>query len=152
MLFTSGIRYAVRIFSMIVELNAHDKRRERRVPAANLTAQIKVKKGLFSDWVDLNVLDFNLLGLALALPSEPELGNKLSLKLALKMDMGDLKLNQIEAKIVNKMKIAGDDSMWRVGVVFSNSSKNSGDNLAQLTRIKDMLERNEAIKQRLVAS
>lgn len=136
---------------MIVELNSHEKRRERRVPAANLSAQVKVKKGLFSDWASYDVLDFNLLGLALALPSEPELGTRINLKLVLGMDMGELKLNQIEAKVVNKMRVAGDDSYWRVGLVFSNSSKNSGDNLTQLNRIKDMLERNEAIKQRLAA-
>lgn len=136
---------------MIVELKPQEKRRERRVPAANLSAQIKVKKGLFSDWVDLNVLDFNLLGLALALPSEPELGSKISMRLILDMDMGDIKLNQIEGKVVNKMKLGDSDNLWRVGLVFSNSSKTSGDNLSQLTRIKDMLERNEAIKQRIAA-
>ena len=136
---------------MLVELNPQEKRRERRVPAANLKAQIKIKKGLFSNWLDLNVLDFNHLGLALELPSEPELGSKLSLRLLLNMDMGELKLNQIDAKIVNKMRVKGSESSWRVGLVFSNQSKHSGDNLSQLTRIKDMLERNEAIKQRLAA-
>lgn len=136
---------------MIVELHPKENRRNRRAPAAELVAQIKTKQGLFSSWLDLDVLDFNLLGLALAVPSEPELGSKLSLRLVLNMDMGELKVNQIEAKIVNKVRMDNDDTSWRVGLVFSNQSKQSGDNLSQLTRIRDMLERNNAIKQRLKA-
>ena len=136
---------------MIVALHPIEKRRERRVPAANLTAQMHGKQGLFSNRPTLEVLDFNLLGLSLALPSEPELGSKLSLSLILNMDMGELKINQLDAKIVNKVKLERDDSSWRVGLVFSKQSKQSGDNFSQLTRIKVMLEKNDAIRQRLKA-
>ncbi len=136
---------------MIVALHPIEKRRERRVPAANLTAQMHSKQGLFSNRPILEVLDFNLLGLSLALPSEPELGSKLSLSLILNMDMGELKINQLDAKIVNKVKLERDDSSWRVGLVFLKQSKQSGDNFSQLTRIKVMLEKNDAIRQRLKA-
>ena len=136
---------------MITQLHPVDKRRERRLPAANFCAQIKVKQGLFSSWIDMNVLDFNLLGMSLALPSEPELGSKLSLRLVLNVDMGKFKVNQIEAKIVNKVMMDRENSTWRVGLVFSTQSKQSGDTLNQMGRIKEMLERNEAISQRLQA-
>ena len=60
-----------------------EKRAYRRLPAANVKAQLKSKQGLFSKLLELDVIDFNLSGVALKLPSEPELGSRLNLKLIL---------------------------------------------------------------------
>lgn len=136
---------------MITELHPNENRRDRRVPAVNLIAQLKTKQGLFSSWVDFEVVDFNLLGMAMAMPSEPELGSKVTLRLLLNMDMGEFKVNQIEAKIVNKVMMDNSDGTWRVGLVFSNQSKQNGNTDAQMVRINEMLERNNAITQRLRA-
>jgi hypothetical protein len=125
-----------------------ENRKQRRLPAATLKAQLKSKQGLFSTWLDLEVIDFNLLGLALKLPSEPELGTKLSLRLNLEMDTGEIKVNQLEIKIVNKVNTMSD-GVWRVGVIFTGQSKQSPETIKQLERIKQILEKNAAVVERM---
>ena len=132
---------------MIHQLHPKDRRHHRRLPAANLKAQLKTKQGLFSTWSDLQVADFSLFGIALILPSEPELGNKITLRLILEMDMGDIKINHIETKIVNK--VIRKDGNWRVGLIFSSQSKQTDETKKQLRRFQEMLEKNEAIVGRL---
>lgn len=133
---------------MISLFPAQDSRVQRRLPAANLKAQIKSKQGLFSTWLDFEVIDFNLSGIALKLPSEPELGSKLSLRLILEMDTGEIKINQLETKIVNKVNTIGD-GVWRVGVIFSAQTKHSTETMKQLEKVKLILERNAAIVNRI---
>lgn len=132
---------------MLHQLHPKERRKNRRLPAANLTAQLKTKQGLFTTWTDLEVSDFSLFGVALVLPSEPELGRKITLKLLLTMDMGDIGINQIEAKIVNKL--VREDGNWRVGLIFSSQSKQSEETKTQLKRFQEILEKNEAIVGRL---
>jgi len=132
---------------MIHQLHPQEKRLQRRLPAANLKAQLKTKQGLFSSWSDLQVSDFSLFGIALVLPSEPELGNKITLRLVLEMDMGDIKINHIETKIVNK--VIRKDGNWRVGLIFSNQSKQTDETKKQLRRFQEILEKNEALVGRL---
>ena len=132
---------------MLHQLHPKERRQQRRLPAAKLKAQLKTKQGLFSSWSDLQVSDFSLFGIALVLPSEPELGNKITLRLILEMDMGDIKINQIESKIVNK--VIRKDGNWRVGLIFSNQSKQTNDTKKQLKRFQEMLEKNEALIERL---
>jgi hypothetical protein len=126
-----------------------EKRQYRRLPALSLTAEIKSKKGLFSTWETVRGVDFNLFGVALILTEEPELSTKTQLKLTLSMDMAEIKLNPIDAKIVNKIMIDSSKGEWRVGFLFTNQSKHSAETKKQLTRINEYLERNNALKERL---
>ncbi len=126
-----------------------EKRQHRRLPALSLTAEMKTKKGLFTQWQSANALDFNLHGIALVLPAEPELGTKTSLKLTLSMDMTEIKVNSIDVKIVNKVMIDSKKGEWRVGFLFINQSKHSEDTTKQLNRINDYLQRNNALKEKL---
>jgi len=137
---------------MVTELHPTEKRKHRRLPATELKAQLKTKQGLFSNWIDLKVADFNLHGMALLLPTEPELGKKITLRLILDMDMGEIKANNLEAKIVNKVMDIGEgdkERYWRVGLIFTGQSRQSEETLKQLKRIKQLLQKNEAIKDRL---
>jgi hypothetical protein len=134
---------------MVTTLFPNDKRKQRRLPAAELLVEIKSKQGLFSSWAGFTAADFNEFGLTIALQSEPELGSKTTLRLTLNMDMGDIRVNQIEAKIVNKVLINDGSGNWRVGLIFSSPSKQSADTVVQLQRIKHILEKNKAIQQRL---
>jgi len=133
---------------MVSLFQAQEKRLQRRLPAANLKAQIKSKQGLFSSWLDLDVIDFNLSGMALKIPSEPELGTKLTLRLILEMDVGIIKVHNLEAKIVNKVNTLGD-GIWRIGLIFSSQTKQSQDIMKQLERIKQLLEKNSALTARI---
>jgi hypothetical protein len=136
---------------MMSLLSTQEKRKQRRLPAANVKAHLKSKQGLFSTWLELDVVDFNLSGISLKLPSEPELGSKLSLRLLLEMDTGDIKVNQLEAKVVNKVNTIGD-GIWRVGLIFTSQTKQSQDTMKQLGRIKLIIERNTAIIERMKRS
>ena len=133
---------------MVSLVQFQEKRSQRRLPSANLKAQVKSKQGLFSNWLDLDVVDFNLSGMALKLPTEPELGSKLNFRLILEMDMGDIKVKNIEAKIVNKVN-AINDGVWRVGLIFTSQTKQSNETKQQLERIIQILERSAAIKERM---
>lgn len=126
-----------------------EKRQYRRLPALTLNADIKTKKGLFTSWETVRALDFNLHGVALVLSQEPELGLKTSLKLTLTMDMAEIKLNPIDAKIVNKVMLDSSKGEWRAGFLFTNQSKHSEETKKQLARINEYLERNNALKERL---
>ncbi|MFV1872446.1 MAG: hypothetical protein ACMZ64_03830 [Oleiphilus sp.] len=134
---------------MLVYPKESEKRQHRRLPAISLSADIKLKKGLFTRWLNTKGLDFNIYGIALVLPHEPELGTKMSMKLALTMDMVEVKVDQLEAKVVNKMMINADKGEWRVGFIFSGQSKLSSETKKQLARINDYLERNNTLKGKL---
>lgn len=134
---------------MLTYPNEKDKRHHRRLPALSLTADIKIKKGIFTRWHSAQALDFNIYGVALILPSEPNLGTKTQLKLSLSMDMTDVKVGQIEAKVVNKVMVDSKKGEWRVGYIFSNQSKHSQETRKQLDRVNDYLERNNILKDKL---
>ena len=134
---------------MIAYPKERDKRQHRRLPAISLTADVKVKRGLFSRWEVAPALDFNIYGVALILNDEPTLGTKLLLKLSLKMDMTEVNTSQIEAKVVNKVMIDSKKGHWRVGFIFSNQSKHTEDTSKQLKRINEYLERNNNLKEKL---
>jgi hypothetical protein len=135
--------------SMLAYPQEKDKRQHRRLPALSLTADIKVKKGLFTNWYSATALDFNIYGVAVILPNEPVLGSKTQLKLSLSMDMTDVNVGQIEAKVVNKVMVDSKKGEWRAGFIFSNQSKHSQETSKQLNRIKEYLERNEVLKDKL---
>tara|TARA_R110002167_G_scaffold346700_4_gene557445 strand:+ start:627 stop:1043 length:417 start_codon:yes stop_codon:yes gene_type:complete len=126
-----------------------EKRQYRRLPAISLSADLKVKKGLFTHWLSANALDFNIYGVALVLPNEPILGTKTKLKLSLTMDMAEVKVSQIEAKVVNKMMLDSKKGEWRAGFIFANQSKHSEETTKQLKRISNYLERNNLLKEKL---
>jgi hypothetical protein len=136
-------------YSMLAYPHEKDKRQHRRLPAISLTADIKVKKGLFTSWYSAIALDFNTYGVAVVLPNEPVLGSKTQLKLSLSMDMTDVKVGQIEVKVVNKVMVDSKKGEWRAGFIFSNQSKHSQETSKQLNRIKEYLERNEVLKDKL---
>tara|TARA_B100001063_G_C16563246_1_gene452092 strand:- start:233 stop:649 length:417 start_codon:yes stop_codon:yes gene_type:complete len=126
-----------------------EKRQHRRLPAISLSAEIKIKKGLFTKWQTVRALDFNIYGVALIIPHEPELGSKTLIKLSLEMDMAEVKVNQLEAKVVNKVMLDSKTGEWRAGLIFSNQSKHTPETSKQLSRINDYLERNNLLKSKI---
>ena len=117
-----------------------EKRQYRRLPAISLSADLKIKKGLFTHWYSTSALDFNIYGVALVVPNEPTLGTKTKLKLSLTMDMAEVKVSQVED---------AKKGEWRAGFIFSNQSKHSEETTKQLKRINDYLERNALLKEKL---
>lgn len=137
------------VIKMLVYSNETEKRQHRRLPALSLSAEIKIKKGLFTRWHSAKGLDFNIYGVAIILPEEPELGTKTQIKLTLTMDMVEVKVNQLEAKVVNKVMVDSKTQEWRAGLIFSGQSKLTEETKKQLSRINEYLERNQVLKNRL---
>ena len=127
----------------------NENRQHRRLPAISLSADIKIKKGLFTKWQTVSALDFNIYGVALVVPNEPELGSKMFIKLLLEMDMAEVKVDQLEAKVVNKVMLDSKTGEWRAGFIFSGQSKHTLETTKQLSRINEYLERNNLLKSKL---
>tara|TARA_R110002074_G_scaffold5503_1_gene27093 strand:- start:1811 stop:2227 length:417 start_codon:yes stop_codon:yes gene_type:complete len=134
---------------MLVYPKESEKRQHRRLPAISLSADIKIKKGLFTKWHKVRALDFNIYGVALILPNEPELGSKTLIKLSLEMDMAEVNVNQLEAKVVNKVMIDSSTGEWRAGFIFSGQSKHTAETRKQLQRINEYFERNNLLKSKI---
>lgn len=133
---------------MASNASASERRRYRRFPAASLTAQVKTKRGLFNKWEDVEVSDFSVSGISLMFDDQPTLDQQLTLRLNLKMDMGEIKVEKIDA--LPKNKITHKDR-WRLGLEFCDD-KNGGKNnelKKQLERIKQILEKHDAVNERL---
>lgn len=129
--------------------DVQERRRYRRYPAAELKAQVKAKKGLFGkDWLEVEVSDFSEQGIALMMDEQPVLDQALTLKLRLEMDMGDIKIDKIQAQPKNKVTTGG---RWRLGLEFitDKSETKQEDVQKQLARIKSILEKNSALNERL---
>lgn len=125
--------------------DARERRKFRRYPAANLKAQIRQKKGLFSEkWLDASVVDCSEQGVALILKEEPENDQFLVVKLVLEMDMGNISIDRIDAKVRNKVKT---DAGWRSGLEFSDDAiRDCGEKLERITR---MLGKSTSVNKRL---
>lgn len=133
---------------MTNQTTASERRRSRRFPAAELKAQYKVKRGLLTNWVDVDVQDFSEHGIALILEEQPTLKQSFTLKLKLKMDMGEISIDRIEASPKNKMT---QKDRWRLGLEFleeKSAEKNSAMK-KQLRRIQQILEKHEVVNDRL---
>lgn len=128
---------------------ADERRKCRRHPAIELNAEIKVKKGLFGEWVSVKACDYNKRGMSIetGLALQPE--QAITLKVILKMDTGDIKVEKIEGFIKNCIKAKPHP---RYGVEFNYSANRhmkSLDTKSQLGRIEGIMERSESLRQKI---
>lgn len=131
---------------MTMQPEAQDRRRARRFPAAELKAQMKVKKGLFSEWIDIGTQDYNKLGLAIETDRELEVGQNVTLSITLLVDMGEITIDKIEGAVRN---IASNGFHKRYGIEFIFDGKKASDYQTQLDRIESMLERSTRLQERM---
>ncbi len=124
-----------------------ERRRYRRFPSANLKAQVKVKKGLFSEWQDVDVSDFNDHGMAILVPRKSKYPTRLTFRLMLEMDMGVIKIDRLEADCVNKLEKL---DRHRIGLQFDGATLEKSKHLrSQLSRIQRILEKSTTVKTKL---
>lgn len=132
---------------MAAAASTPERRRYRRFPSANLKAQVKVKKGLFNEWQDVDVSDFNDHGMAILVPRKSKYPSRLTFRLMLEMDMGVIKIDRLEAECVNKHEQL---DRHRIGLQFDAASLDKSKDLrAQLARIQRILEKSTTVKSRL---
>ncbi|WP_158227233.1 PilZ domain-containing protein [Mangrovitalea sediminis] len=129
---------------------AHERRRFRRFPAAELSVQVKTRRGLFGKWETVNPEDFTRTGLAFeSTGMELEKGDVVEVRATLLLDMGDLKVDRLVAVVRNLHR---HGIARRYGLEFDYSASRHMKALttqAQLGRIEGILDRSEKLRRRL---
>lgn len=122
-----------------------ERRKFRRYPAAVLKAQVRQKKGIFSEkWLDSSVVDCSEQGVALILNDEPDIDQSMAIKLILEMDMGNITIDRIDASVRNKVKT---ETGWRSGLEFSDIAiRDCGEKLERIARL---LDKSASVNERL---
>lgn len=129
---------------------AHERRRLRRFPAAELSAQIKARRGLFGSWETVNADDFTRTGISFeSVNLTLEKGDVVEVRLTLLLDMGEIKVDRLIAVVRNQHRHGVG---WRYGLEFDYSASRHMKSLttqAQLGRIEGILDRSEKLRRRL---
>ncbi|MCP5162345.1 MAG: PilZ domain-containing protein [Hahellaceae bacterium] len=128
---------------------SQERRRGRRYPAAKLHARLRVKKGLFGDWVDVTPRDYNRLGIAIDTDQPLSADQSIMLQITLSVDMGDIVIDKVEGMIRNAQP---KGSCTRYGVEFdfdASRHMRSEDTQKQLAKIEEILVRSESLTQRM---
>ncbi|UZE95984.1 PilZ domain-containing protein [Alkalimarinus alittae] len=126
-----------------------ERRRFRRHPALKLKAEVKIKKGLFGQWVDVEPRDYSKRGMAIETEYAFEPEQPITLNITLEMEIGDIQITKIEGIIKNKLK---DTPTPRYGVEFdytANRHMKTTETQSQLGRIEGILERSENLRLRI---
>ncbi len=127
----------------------NEHRRCRRHPTVELKTEIKIKKGLFSEWVSVEPCDFNKRGIAIETEHAFQPEDSILLKVTLAMAMGDICVDKIEGIIKNRVDSGPHP---RYGVEFDYSASRhmkSIDTQSKLGRIEGILERSENLRLRM---
>lgn len=122
-----------------------ERRRRERLPFIQMDARVKVRKGLFSNnWLEVQVMDFSKLGMAIVSDQEFKEGDKLQFSLRLNTEVGDITVEQAEA-LVRNSRVADNGTIY--GLEFADSQKASvGDSIG---RIESVLTRFKAVTDRI---
>ncbi len=128
-----------------------ERRRRKRLPWLSMEALVKVKKHMLaSEWVSVEVLDYNSLGMGIR--PGPELARSLqkqgTIQLSLRLDteVGEITADRVSAKIRH---IADEAGVTFVGVEFEQDGKASVKE--SLERIESILNRHQQLSQRIAA-
>lgn len=132
---------------------AHERRRLRRFPAADLTAELRLKRTLIGGWTAAEPHDFTRTGMAVeAKDLTLEQGDLVEVRLRLALDIGELKVDKLIA-VVRNIHPAGDQP--RFGLEFDFQASRQMKSLttqAQLGRIEGILDRSEKLRRRIAPS
>ncbi|WP_148861493.1 PilZ domain-containing protein [Marinobacter fonticola] len=130
-----------------------ERRRFRRLPAAELRVAWRPRKGLFGSYSATESHDFTREGLSIIERSDCfEIGDRLELRLELWMEASTLSLERIQGEIVNRQTLPDAGSLSRFGIAFNFTGSRlmrSQQTRAQLGRIEGILERSEKLRLRL---
>jgi hypothetical protein len=127
-----------------------ERRRFRRLPAAELHVKWRPRKGLFGSFQPTNGYDFTRDGLSIIAPEGTfSTGDRVELRLELRMEAGSMNVDRLLAQVVNQRS---HDGPVLYGLAFdyaASRSMRSAEKRAQLGRIEGILERGEKLKLRL---
>lgn len=130
-----------------------ERRRFRRLPAAELHAAWRLRKALFGGYTPTRSHDFTREGLSITEKADTfKIGDRVELKLQLTMKASRISLERLIAEVVNERTLEGDASLTRFGLAFDFTGSRlmrSQQTRAQLGRIEGILERSEKLRLRL---
>lgn len=134
------------------ETQRMERRRLRRMPAANLALAWRPRKGLFNRYQPGEGRDFSRHGLSLVTAGNTRLreGDSLELQAELSMEAGSLNLDRLIATVRNIRDDAGGQQVLGLEFDFRASRTMKAEHtLVQLERIEGILERSEKLRQRI---
>ncbi|MDC0661346.1 hypothetical protein [Marinobacter sp. SS21] len=129
-----------------------DRRKLRRMPAANLALEWRPRKGLFGRFRPAAGFDFTRQGLSMVVNGQYLLkeGDAVELRAQLSMEAGVLDLDKLIAKVCNLRHSGQDQQIAGLQFDFTASRAMKSDQVkAQLGRIEGILERSEKLRLRI---
>lgn len=128
-----------------------ERRRRKRLPWLSMQAHVRVKKNMLaSEWVSVEVVDYNSLGMGIR--PDQELAQSLqkqgTIQLSIRLDteVGEITADRVSAKIRHVAEEAGGTF---VGIEFEQDAKASVKE--SLERIESILNRHQQLSQRIAA-
>lgn len=123
----------------------NERRRRQRLPRLQLEARIRVRKGLLSnEWMEVDVADFNQLGIGIVTAHPLKTGDRVQLSLRLATEVGDITVNKVSAAIRHTET---RDEAKHYGLEFESGGR--GDAQDNLVRIEGILARYAAVAERI---
>lgn len=123
----------------------NERRRRQRLPRLQLEARIRVRKGLLSnEWMEVDVADFNQLGIGIVTAHPLKTGDRVQLSLRLATEVGDITVNKVSAAIRHT---ESRDAVKHYGLEFESGGR--GDAQDNLVRIEGILARYAAVAERI---
>lgn len=134
------------------EKKPQERRKLRRLPAAELNLEWRLRKGLFSRFRPAEGRDFTRKGVSVVLDSSDTLniGDAVELKVELIMEAGALSLEKAAAVVRNIRETADGRPLFGLEFDFTaNRSMKSDHTRAQLGRMEGILDRSEKLQLRI---
>jgi hypothetical protein len=126
-----------------------DLRARKRMPTANLKASLQISKGILdSIWEEVRPMNFSLFGMGLKTNRTLKVDSKVTLSLTLEIDMGEIHIEKIKARVVRMNKLVG---FYEYGIEFDKKIvENANSQTAQnLMRIENFLSKQEALSAKM---
>ncbi|WP_166269659.1 PilZ domain-containing protein [Marinobacter caseinilyticus] len=134
------------------EQDPRERRKLRRLPAAELKLEWRPRKGLFTRFQAADGRDFTRHGVSMTINQEDSLqtGDRVEVNVQLLMEAGALGLDKLVATVRNVREDENNRPLY--GLEFelqANRAMKSDQTKAQLGRIEGILERSEKLKLRI---
>lgn len=122
----------------------NERRRERRIPAVSLKAQIVTRKLFRNEIHNVVPVDLSTTGISIQTARQMTIGDKLEMALILELDIGNVEIKKLPSTIRHTAKIGNE---MRYGLEF-DEIKNEYTR-GQLERMAEMLERSRKVSKRI---
>ncbi|MFE8069943.1 PilZ domain-containing protein [Marinobacteraceae bacterium S3BR75-40.1] len=122
-----------------------ERRRRKRLPWVAMHAQVKIKKNMLSsEWVEVEVIDYNSLGIGIRSELELDSDRRIQLSLRLETEVGDISVERINGVIRHSHM---EEKGRFFGIEFDEKSKEA--TRESLQRIEGIVEKYQQLTRRM---